>query len=106
MTEQATAFDEVVSAARGLTPLDKARLMEKLASMLENDLSVTAGESPESPEGVSPQPMTFEELAAWLNANPPEEAWGDLKDDEDAGEYVHRMRRQSTVWLEEPGESE
>ena len=91
MTEQAAAFDEAVSAASGLTPLDKVRLMERLASMLENDLSVAAGESPELPENVTPQHMTFKELAAWLNAHPPEESWGDLKDDEDAAEYVRRI---------------
>lgn len=36
--------------------------------------------------------MTPAELVAWLDANPPTEPWGDLRDDEDAAEYVHRMR--------------
>jgi hypothetical protein len=52
------------------------------------------------------KPTPRAEFIAWLDAHPPEEPWGDLKDDEDAGEYVHRMRRQSTIWLDEPGEDE
>jgi hypothetical protein len=52
------------------------------------------------------KPKPRAEFIAWLDANPPEEPWGDLKDNEDASEYVHRMRRQSTIWLDEPGEEE
>jgi len=106
MTKQTTPFDEAVSVVSGLSPLDKARLMERLASMLENDLSVAAGESLEPREETPPRPLTFQELVAWLDTNPPEEPWGDLRDDEDAADYVHRMRRQSTVWLDEPGARE
>lgn len=40
-----------------------------------------------------PKP-TFADLAAWLEAHPPEEPWGDIEDNEDAADYVHRMRRQ------------
>jgi hypothetical protein len=87
MAKPAASFDDALSAASGLSPLDKVRLMERLASMLENDL---ARESTE-------KRMTFKELATWLDAHPPEEPWGDLKDNEDAGEYIHRMRRQSTI---------
>ncbi len=50
------------------------------------------------------KPMPRQEFLAWLDSNPSPEPWGDLQDDEDAGDYIHRMRRQSTVWLEEPGE--
>lgn len=106
MAKQVTTFDKALSAVSGLTPLDKVRLMERLASMLENDLSAATGESSESPDERASERMTFKELAAWLNTHPPVEPWGDLKDDEDAAEYVHRMRRQSTVWLDEPGENE
>lgn len=103
MAKQATAFDEALSIVSGLAPLDKVRLLERLAAMLENDLSVSAGEFSDD---TSAQRMTFQDLAAWLDANPPVEAWGSLSDSDDAGEYVHRMRRQTTVWLEEPGETE
>lgn len=106
MAKRAVNFEDVVSAASGLTPIDKVRLMEKLASMLGNDLSIASGESQESFEEAKPQRMTFKELAAWLDANPPTEPWGDIRDDEDAGEYVHRMRRQGTISLDEPGETE
>lgn len=88
MTNPATSFDDALSAASGLSLLDKVRLMERLAAMLENDLA---------PSEAQERRMTFKELAAWLDANPPEEPWGDLKDAEDAGEYVHRMRRQSSI---------
>jgi hypothetical protein len=104
MVKQIMTLDEALTATSGLSALDKVRLMERLAAMLENDLA--AGKSPELLDDSPPQRMTFKELAAWLDANPPEEPWGDLKDDEDAGEYVHRMRRQSTIWLDEPGEKE
>lgn len=94
MAKRAVNLDDVVAAASELTPLDKVRLMEKIAAMLGDDLTTAAGESQESFEETKPNRMSFKELADWLNANPPTEPWGDLKDDEDAGEYVHRMRRQ------------
>ncbi len=53
-------------------------------------------------ELMTPKPRTGAEIAAWLEANPPAEPWGDLRDDEDAAEYVQRMRRQSTIQLDEP----
>lgn len=49
---------------------------------------------------------TFAELAAWLEVNPPGESWGDIKDDEDAAEYVHRMRRQAAIRLDNPRDDE
>jgi hypothetical protein len=52
------------------------------------------------------EPMSREDFITWLDTHPAPEPWGDLRDDEDAGEYVHRMRRQSTIWLDEPGENE
>ena len=57
-------------------------------------------------ELMTPKRKTFKEMVEWLDANPPTEPWGDLRDDEDAAEYVHRMRRQSTIQLEEPGDDE
>jgi hypothetical protein len=42
---------------------------------------------------LTPKRKSFKEVADWLEANPPTEPWGDLRDDEDAAEYVHRMRR-------------
>jgi hypothetical protein len=47
----------------------------------------------EADKGLNDLPrMTPADLVAWLDANPPTEPWGDLRDDEDAAEYVHRMR--------------
>ena len=104
MVKQTSTLDEALSAASGLSPLDKVRLMERLATLLENDLAT--GESLPALDTMPSRRTTVKELAAWLGANPPEEPWGDLKDDEDAGDHVHRMRRQSTIWLDEPGEGE
>jgi hypothetical protein len=103
MTNQATTFDEAVSIISGLSPLDRVRLLERLASMLENDLSVSAGTNAfeESP----PAKTSFAELAAWLESHPAEEPWGDLNDDEDAADYVHRMRRQTAIQLDDPGDA-
>lgn len=104
MTKRATTFDEAVSVVSELSPLDRIRLLERLASMLENDLSVAAGESTDALQGRPAEKPSFAELAAWLEDNPPEEPWGDIGEDEDAAEYVHRMRRQSTIQLDEPGD--
>ena len=57
-------------------------------------------------ELIKPKRKTFRELVEWLDTNPPSELWADLKDDEDAGEYIHRMRRQTGIILDEPGEAE
>jgi hypothetical protein len=107
MAKHSTTLDKAVAVANGLSPLDKVRLMEHLASLLEDDLSSGIDQIPESG---SPAPlsrrMTLQELADWLNTHPPEEPWGDLQDNEDAAAYVHRMRRQSTVWLYDPRENE
>ncbi len=45
---------------------------------------------------------TIQEMLAWREANPPTEPWGDIRDDEDASDYVHRMRREDTIQLDEP----
>jgi len=55
--------------------------------------------SPEVPR------TTIQEMLAWLEANPPTEPWGDMRDDEDAGDYVHRMRRADIIQLDEPDEA-
>jgi hypothetical protein len=96
MRKPTTTFDHAISVVSTLSPLDKVRLMERLALMLEHDLSGAAGELSEA------RPMTLQELVGWLDANLPDEPWGDLRDDEDAGEYIHRMRRQTVVSLDEP----
>lgn len=103
MVKRVTTFDEAVSVVSGLSPLDRVRLLERLAAMLEHDLSVSAGESINAPQEAPTAKLTFAELAAWLESNPPEEPWGDIGENEDASDYVHRMRRQSTIQLDDPG---
>ncbi len=80
-----TDFDEAVRVVSQLSALDRLRLLERLASLLQRDLS-------DVETSTSAQKKSFAELAAWLEANPPEEPWGDLDADEDAADYVHRMR--------------
>ena len=57
-------------------------------------------------ELLSLKPMPMKDFLAWLDANPPTEPWGGLRDDEDAAEYVHRLRRQSAFILDEPEDEE
>ena len=83
-----TDFDEAVRVVSQLSALDRLRLLERLASLLQRDLSDVEFTETSTPA----QKKSFAELAAWLEANPPEEPWGDLDADEDAADYVHRMR--------------
>ncbi|MBN1679159.1 MAG: hypothetical protein JW966_02630 [Anaerolineae bacterium] len=104
MTKRATNFDEAVMVVSELSALDRIRLLEKLASMLEHDLSIAGVESVEAlPDSPTTKP-SFAELADWLGTNPPEEPWGDINEDEDAADYVHRMRRQTTIQLDDRGD--
>ncbi len=57
-------------------------------------------------ELIKPRRKTFRELVIWLDNNPSSEPWGDLSDDESAADYIHRMRRESRITLDEPGEAE
>ncbi len=61
---------------------------------------------PEVDELMKPRRKTFKELVAWLDANPPAEPWGDLKETETVGEYIHRVRRQSAIDLDNWGVDE
>jgi hypothetical protein len=48
-------------------------------------------------KGLSELPhKTPAEVVTWLEANLPSEPWGNIRDDEDAGEYTHRMHH--TTW--------
>lgn len=49
-------------------------------------------------ELMKPEPKTGAEIAAWLAAHPTPGQWGDLTDDDDVAEYVHRMRREGGDW--------
>ena len=99
-------ISDIVKQIKTLSPQERKELAKLLIDMMDAPQEIEAAESTESIDDWMPTSMTFKELAAWLNANPASEPWGDLRDDEDAGEYVHRMRRQSTIWLDEPGETE
>jgi hypothetical protein len=98
-------FEEALALALQLTPQDKIRLVERVESTLDRH-STDSAAPVESVEDISPTwtdeevqamlnqpPMTLTELVEWLRSTTPPEPWGDLRDDEDAAEYVHRMCR-------------
>jgi hypothetical protein len=106
------AWEEIAKQASELSPPEKAQLIAWLSTSLSQELSETQqndskvdsandGEIPptwteqEIHELLNPKPTTLAEAIAWLEANPPTEPWGDIRDDEDAAEYVHRMRRKT-----------
>jgi hypothetical protein len=79
---------------------EAAAMREALGDALGEDGSIdfeklNARIAPPAPE------MTPQEFVDWLNAAPPVEPWGDLDEEEDAAEYVHRMRRESAIRLDE-----
>lgn len=102
MVDRTTSLDETLALALKLSPLDKVRLLERIASSLEKemiepastpDLEMTPTWTDEEiRELLAVKRITPAELVAWLNTNPPAQAWGDLKDDEDAADYIHRLR--------------
>ncbi len=57
-------------------------------------------------EMLRPRRSTFKQLVEWLDTNPPTESWGGLSDDEDAAEYIHKLRHQSGFTLDDLGEGE
>jgi hypothetical protein len=57
-------------------------------------------------ELIKPKRQTFRELVAWLDKNPSSELWGDMRDDESAADYIHRVRCETGITLDEPGEAE
>lgn len=57
-------------------------------------------------EMMQPKRSSLKQLVEWLNTNPPTEPWGGLSGDDDAAEYVHNLRHQTSFNLPEPGENE
>ncbi len=104
-------LDEALALALRLSPLDRVRLVERVMSTLEREFAPPTPPAAEFPLNTSPAytedelrelmnapRLTPAELFGWLEANPTSEPWGDLRDDEDAGEYVHQMRRRGLDW--------
>lgn len=111
MAAEPVHLDQALQLALQLSQLDKVRLLERVAATLEHDM--TAPETPLTPviaaESETPTwtdeevqallntpRRTPAEVLAWLAENPPTEPWGDLRDDEDAADHLHRMRRQKS----------
>lgn len=46
MTDKLASLDEIVAAALRLPPVEKARLVERVAAMLESDVSAAAENKP------------------------------------------------------------
>jgi hypothetical protein len=120
MVAKRVQLEDAWELAARLSALDRIRLLERIASTLEQDMAAQA--EPETGRQheveipatwtdeevdrlLSMKPMPRAEFLVWLNEQPPEQ-WGDLRDDEDAAEYIHRMRRQPRFILEDPEDSE
>jgi mRNA-degrading endonuclease RelE of RelBE toxin-antitoxin system len=57
-------------------------------------------------ELMRPRRKTMKALMEWLDANPPIGEWGGMKPEDDPAEFIHNLRRQHAVVLEDPGEPE
>ena len=74
MTDLAIELDEVVGLARGLSPLDKVRLVEEVMALLEVDLSGQTSDSRRSFYGIWPDANVSEEDIAQVR----QEMWSDF----------------------------
>jgi hypothetical protein len=120
MVAKPVQFEKVLALALQLSKTDRERLLERVASTLEQDVAASAAPTQseadipptwtkEELQALKNQPaMTLAEVAEWLRSTPPPEPWGDLRDDEDAAEYIHRMRRKTWSTPEDalPGDDE
>jgi hypothetical protein len=123
MVAKRVQLEDAWQLAARLSALDRIRLLERIASTLEQDIAAQAQPAAdrqveadipstwtdeELDKLMNPKRITPAEAVAWLDANPPQEPWGDLGDDEDAGEYIHRMRRKTWSTPQDmlPGDNE
>src|SRR5260221_9222577 len=57
-------------------------------------------------EMMTPKRKTIKEVMEWLESNPPTEEWGGMEPEDDPAEFIHNLRRQNTIILEDPDESQ
>ena len=74
MTDLAVELDEVVVMARGLSPLDKVRLVEEVMALLEVDLAGQDSDPRQSFYGIWPDANVSEEDIVQVR----QEMWGDF----------------------------
>ena len=74
MTDLATELDEVVGIVRGLSPLDKVRLVEEVMALLEVDLAGQKTGPARSFYGIWPDANISDEDIAQAR----QEMWGDF----------------------------
>ena len=74
MTDLAIELDEVIVMARGLSPLDKVRLVEEVMALLEVDLAQEATDPRRSFYGIWPDANVSEEDITQVR----EELWSDF----------------------------
>ncbi len=55
-------------------------------------------------EMLTPRRKTMKEVIEWLDANPPTEEWGGMNPEDDPAAFIHNLRRQNQVILEDPEE--
>lgn len=74
MADVAIELDEVVGMARGLSPIDKVRLVEEVMALLEVDLASQTSDSKHSFYGIWPDANLSKEDIAQAR----QEMWGVL----------------------------
>jgi hypothetical protein len=79
--------DEVAARAKSMGILTNDKIVELINTELERITAVPA--------------MDRAAFIRWLEETPIPEPWGDLEESQDAGEYVHEMRRRGIERLEE-----
>lgn len=97
---------EIIERIRKLNPVQQQKVLAFVHGLEQPEAQANWEQQPWTDDEIQqltkPKRKSFKEMVEWLEANPPTEPWGDLRDDEDVAEYVHRMRRQSTLQLEDP----
>ncbi len=89
MAEKAVGLEEAISLALSLSPVERLKLVERIVSSVENDIS--AGEQSNLDSGSGPWGAEVMALLGKLDLS----EWEQM-DIPDVGEWVHQLRRQES----------
>lgn len=102
---------EILEQLRKLDPTQKKQVLEFAQHLrtehlnLESNSEDQAWTDEEIKVLMTPKRKTMIEVMAWLDANPPTEEWGGMQPEDDAADYIHNMRQQNDLKLEDPSET-
>jgi hypothetical protein len=102
---------EILEQIRKLDPAQKKQVLEFAQHLrivhlnAENNPEDQAWTDEEIQALMIPKRKSMKETIAWLDANPPTEEWGGMRPEDDAADYIHNMRQQNDLTLEDPGET-